>query len=83
MRRADGLGGFGVALHPFSKGGKRDRAERSIPAAIRRGGGGTEFRLGGESSYPGTEFRSGRRKQLPPELSSVLSVQSYAHQIWR
>ncbi len=29
-RRADGLGGFGVALHPFSKGGKRDHAERSI-----------------------------------------------------
>ena len=65
MRRADGLGGFGVALHPFFKGGKRDRAERSIPASIRRGGGGTEFRLGGESSYPGTEFRPKRRKQHP------------------
>lgn len=24
-----GLGGFGVALHPFSKGGKRDLAERT------------------------------------------------------
>ena len=83
MRRADGLGGFGVALHPFSKGGKRDRAERSIPAAIRRGGGGTEFRPRGESSTPelsstpvgksrylGTEFRLGGESD-PPELSST------------
>ena len=58
MWRADGLGGGGVALPPFSKGGKRDRAERSIPAAIRRGGGGTEF-------YPR------RRKQITSELSSA------------
>ena len=71
MRRADGLGGFGVALHPFSKGGKRDRAERSIPAAIRRGGGGTEFRLGGESSYPRTEFRPPEEKADTPELGSA------------
>ena len=76
MRRADGLGGFGVALHPFSKGGKRDRAERSIPAAIRRGGGGTEFRLGGESSYPRTEFRPPEEKADTPELGSTLGGES-------
>ena len=70
MRRADGLGGFGVALHPFSKGGKRDRAERSIPAAIRRGGGGTEFRPRGESSTP--ELSSALRgESSTPELSST------------
>ena len=44
---------------------------------------GIEFHPGRRKQHPGTEFRPGRRKQVPPELSSVLSVQSYAHQIWR
>lgn len=37
-----GLGGFGVALHPFSKGGKRDLAERRNRIRIESG---TEFRF--------------------------------------
>lgn len=37
-----GLGGFGVALHPFSKGGKRDLAERRIRIRIESG---TQFRF--------------------------------------
>lgn len=36
-----GLGGFGVALHPFSKGGKRDLAERTEISKKN----GTEFRF--------------------------------------
>lgn len=37
-----GLGGFGVALHPFSKGGKRDLAECKDMSMIKNG---TQFRF--------------------------------------
>ena len=62
------------------------RGESSHPGTEFRLGGesdspGTEFRLVGESSYSRIEFHPWEEKADSPELSSVLIVESCAHQI--